>query len=238
MSRYMDNESIVSDKVPKTVGIIMDGNRRWAKAKGLPVFEGHNKGYETLKDVLKWSKALGVKNVIAFTFSLENWQRTQEEVSFLLGLIRRVVMSEVETFLKEKTRVRFAGDISRFPEDIQKAMRDMEEKTKEFDSNMNLVLCVSYGGRQEITMAVNRCIEEGITNITHKDISEHLYTSGIPDPDIIIRTSGEMRLSGFLLWQATYSEFFFTKTLWPDFGEEELKAIFAEYAARDRRVGK
>ncbi len=224
-------------KIPNCVGIIMDGNRRWAKAKGLPTFMGHNKGYETLKDFLKIAKNRGVKHVIAFAFSLENWNRSKEEVSFLLGLISRIFREERNKFIEEKTRIYFAGDISKFPKDMQIDMKKLEDDTKQFDE-MSLTLCVSYGGREEIVTATNKCIAEGITNITDKDISEHLYTANIPDPDVIIRTSGEMRLSGFLLWQATYSELFFTNTLWPDFEEEEFDKILAEYSNRERRLGK
>ena len=215
----------------------MDGNRRWAKAKGLPVFMGHSQGYENLKDFLKVAKKAGVKHVIAFAFSLENWKRSEEEVSFILGLMKKVLKDERETFLAEKTRMYFAGDLSLFPQDMQDEMRKLEEESKGF-SDMSLTLCVSYGGREEIVHATNKCIEKGITKITEKDISENIYTFGVPDPDIIIRTSGEMRISGFLLWQSTYSELFFTKTLWPDFGEAEFLSILDEFSNRERRMGK
>ena len=229
----MDSES----KIPNCVGVIMDGNRRWAKAKGLPTFAGHSKGRETLKEFLKYARKAGVKHVIAFAFSLENWKRSSEEVSFLLELMLKAFKEERDEFVGEKAQIRFAGDLSKFPADLQEAMKKLEEDTKQF-KDMSLTLCVSYGGRDEIVTATNKCIADGITKITDKDISEHLYTAGIPDPDIIIRTSGEMRLSGFLLWQATYSELFFTKTLWPDFSEEEFNKILEEYSNRERRMGK
>jgi undecaprenyl diphosphate synthase len=223
-------------KVPQCVGVIMDGNRRWAKAKGLPTFMGHNQGYETLKEFLKIAKAKGVKHVIAFAFSLENWKRTKEEVSFLLDLISRIFREERDRFIAEKTRIFFAGNLSLFPEDMQKEMHQLEEDTWDF-ADMTLTLCVSYGGRDEIVSSVQKCLAEG-TTVTEEAISKHLYTKNVPDPDIIIRTSGEMRLSGFLLWQATYSELFFTNTLWPDFGETEFTNILNEYAMRERRMGK
>jgi undecaprenyl diphosphate synthase len=224
-------------KIPNCVGIIMDGNRRWAKARGLTTFAGHSKGRETLKEFLKFARKAGVKHVIAFAFSMENWKRSSEEVSFLLELMLKAFKEEREEFIGEKSNIRFAGDISKFPENLQEAMKKLEEDTKQFEE-LSLTLCVSYGGRDEIVMAVNKCLAEGITEITEKDISKHLYTAGIPDPDIIIRTSGEMRTSGFLPWQTTYSELFFTKTLWPDFGEEEFNKILEEYSNRERRMGK
>lgn len=222
---------------PQTVGIIMDGNRRWAKGKGLPVFLGHEQGYQTLKSFLGWAKDFGIKNVIAFAFSEENWQRTTEEVSFLVDLIRKILKEEMKEILSQNTRVIFAGNISKFPSDVYDEMKRVEEESSA-NTEFTLVLCVSYGGRQEIVKACNALISEGKKEINAEDISKHIYTAHIPDPDIIIRTSGEQRLSGFLLWQSTYSELFFTNTLWPDFSQKEFSAILEEYKNRDRRIGK
>lgn len=224
-------------KTPRCVGVIMDGNRRWAKRQGLPTFAGHAAGYEKLKDFVRWAKAVGVSNVVAFAFSLENWNRTPEEVSYLMDLLGNVVDKDAEIFQKEEFRVVFAGDLSRFSESMQQKMKILERDTAHF-SERTLILAMSYGGREEIVQAANRCVADGVQPITEADITARLYTSSIPDPDIIIRTSGEMRLSGFLLWQSTYSELFFTATTWPDFSEDEFKSILAEYDNRDRRMGK
>ena len=224
-------------KIPNCIGVIMDGNRRWAEGKGLPKLEGHKKGFDLFKDFLHWAKDAQIKNVVAFAFSLENWKRTPEEVSYLMALIRKIFLEETEAFIKEKISIRFVGALSFFPEDMREMMKDLENKTAEF-SDMHVTFAVSYGGREEIVHAVNECLKEGISPIREEDISKHLYNNKMPDPDIIIRTSGEMRLSGFLPWQSVYSELFFTKTLWPDFSKEEFLKILEEYDLRDRRLGR
>jgi undecaprenyl diphosphate synthase len=223
--------------IPGCVGIIMDGNRRWAKARGLPSYQGHSAGREKLKEFLTSARKAGVKHVIAFAFSTENWKRAQEEVMFLLELMLKAFRDDREEFIKEKVQVRFAGALHRFPPELQEAMKKLEDDTRQFEG-MSLTLCVSYGGREEIVHAANACVADGITAITEEDISKHVYTAGVPDPDMIIRTSGEMRSSGFLPWQAVYSELFFTDTLWPDFSEEEFLKMIAEYGSRERRIGK
>lgn len=228
----MDNDSDIS------LGIIMDGNRRWAEALGKNKTEGHIKGYEVFKNFLNWAKDAGVKTVYSYAFSEENWKRTETEVSFLISLIRRMVENEMDN-LKENVRIKFAGSINKFPKDIYNKMLEIEKRT-ELNTDFNLVLCLSYGGRQEIVDCFNRMIDKnpGIKNITTEDISQNLYSWGFKDPDLIIRTSGEKRLSGFLPWQSVYSEFFFTKTLWPDFTENEFLEILGEYKKRNRRMGK
>ena len=222
-----------------SVGVIMDGNRRWAKQKNKESFEGHNAGYVVFKNFLNWSKELGVKTVYSYVFSEENWRRTENEVSFLLSLMKKVVFEEAENFIKEKVRVIFAGNISKFPKDIYEKMLEIQERTKE-NTDFNLVLCLSYGGRGEIVSAVNRFLEKNSNTsfVTENDISENIYSSGLSDPDLIIRTSGEQRLSGFLPWQSIYSELFFTNTLWPDFTKEEFESILDQYTKRQRRMGK
>ena len=215
----------------------MDGNRRWAKAHLLPTFEGHRHGYQTMKSLVEWAKDAGVSTVIVFAFSEENWKRAEEEVAFMMTLIREILVNQLKEAMEKNIRLKFIGNISKFPEDIAGGMRDAEKKT-EGNTAMTLGIAVSYGGRQEITYAVNELIKAGKTEVTVEDVSDHLYTSGLPDPDIIIRTSGEMRVSGFLPWQSVYSELFFTKTLWPDFSQEEFLSIINEYANRERRMGK
>ena len=215
----------------------MDGNRRWAKQKGLPTFEGHRQGYEKLKETVRWAKSSGVTHLIVYALSTENWNRTAEEVSYLLDLIRLVLTRELSVIKKEDTRIICVGERERFPKDIQEFMVKAEEETSSL-TGMTLVLALSYGGRVEILNAVRTLVKTGEKDITEKVFSDTLWTKDIPDPDIIIRTSGEMRLSGFLPWQAVYSELFFTKTLWPDFSQEEFEKILSEFSGRDRRIGK
>ena len=215
----------------------MDGNRRWAKAKGLPTFEGHRHGYQTMKNVVEWATELGVGTITFFAFSEENWKRTEEEVSYLMGLIRRMLVDEMNEALSKNIRLTYIGDISKFSDDIAAGMRDAEEKTKT-NTGINLVIAASYGGRQEIVRAVNAMIKDGKKEITVDDMNAYVDTKGLPDPDVIIRTSGEQRVSGFLTWQSVYSELFFTETLWPDFSKEEFLKIIEEYGDRERRLGK
>ena len=217
------------------VGEIMDGNRRWAKSRHLPVFMGHAQGYQTLKSLIDWAKDVSVGTVVAYAFSEENWNRTKEEVEYILDLFRKVLTTELETLIEKKIKVSFIGNISRFPEDLRQLMRSVEEKTSEYTA-FNLALAVSYGGREEIIHAVNTQREEGGL-CTVDTLKKYLYTADLPDPDMIIRTSGEKRLSGFLLWQSSYSELFFTDTLWPDFSKEEFLGMIAQYHQRQRRFG-
>jgi undecaprenyl diphosphate synthase len=224
---------------PKSIGIIMDGNRRWAKNQGKPSFDGHSKGYEVFKEFLNWAKEAGIKTVYSYVFSEENWKRKEDEVSFLISLIRKIVDEELDNFMKENTRLKFAGNIEKFPKDIYEKMIEIEEKTKN-NEDSNLILCMSYSGREELVYAFNRILKNNPDKkeITKEDISNNLYTAGFPDPDLIIRTSGEKRVSSFLSFQSTYSELFFTETLWPDFNKEEFLGILEEYKKRERRIGK
>jgi undecaprenyl diphosphate synthase len=217
----------------------MDGNRRWAKNKGLPVLEGHRAGGQTLKDVVKWTRDAGVKHLILYTFSTENWNRTEEEVTYLLNLIGEFIGKEFDHFNKEGGIMHFVGDLSRFSPELQKTLIDARDKTAN-NTGVNIYFALNYGGRQEILSAVKKIVEENPSQekITEEYFAKHLQTGNMPDPDIIIRTSGEMRLSGFLPWQGVYSELFFTKTLWPDFSKEEFMKIIEEYGERDRRIGK
>ena len=222
---------------PACIGIIMDGNRRWAKAHGMPVFEGHNEGYKKLKEVLRWARNANIPHVAAYAFSTENWQRSEEEVGFLLKLFRNVLENETKKMLDERVRVRFIGDSTRFSDDIQEMMRKMEKET-ESEYDITLHLAMSYGGRAEIVAAVNSLLEEEATLITEDAFAHNLWSYPMPDPDLIIRTGGEKRLSGFLPWQSVYSELFFSDALWPDFSREEFDSILVEYTNRERRHGK
>jgi undecaprenyl diphosphate synthase len=221
------------------VGIIMDGNRRWAKAKGLPVFAGHRAGGKTLKSVVTWAKDAKIPHVIFYTFSTENWNRSAEEVSYLLNLIGEFIEKELEHFNAEGGVLHYVGDLSRFPEGLQKVFALSAEKTAH-NPGPHIYFALNYGGRQEILSAVRKIVSEKpqIENLTEDFFATHLQTGTMPDPDLIIRTSGEKRLSGFLPWQSVYSELFFSDTLWPDFTKEEFDSILAEFAQRERRRGK
>jgi undecaprenyl diphosphate synthase len=215
----------------------MDGNRRWAKGRNLPTLEGHRQGYEKLKEVVLWAKTAGVTHLIVYALSTENWNRTSEEVSYLLNIIRLVLTRELSVIKKEGARIVCIGERERFPKDIQEFMAKAEEETALL-TGMTLVLALSYGGRTEILNAVKTLVASGTKDVTEEIFKGALWTKDIPDPDLIIRTSGEMRLSGFLPWQTVYSELFFTKTLWPDFSQEEFKKILFEFSERDRRIGR
>lgn len=223
--------------IPRTIGIIMDGNRRWAKAKGMPTLEGHRAGYEKVRDVLRWSRESGVQSLIVYAFSTENWNRTAEEVSYLMDLFRTMVGVITEEAKQNNTRLIFLGERHRFAPDLLHAIITAENETRELAA-FTFGIGLSYGGRTEIVDAIHRIPKEKLETISEEEFSQLLWTKEIPDPDLIIRTSGEERLSNFLPWQCVYSELFFTKTLWPDFSREEFDHILAEYGERDRRRGK
>ena len=217
------------------VGIVMDGNRRWAKAKGLSKLEGHRTGSNKLKDTVRFVREHGIKHLAVYAFSTENWNREPAEVSYLMDLFRELLHKEMSELGKEGVRIRFAGQRERFSASLQQAMNDTEEETLQNDA-ITLWCCLSYGGRAEIVAASRDAAEGG--EITEDSLARHLWTADMPDPDIIIRTGGEKRLSGFLTWQSVYSELFFSDTLWPDFKREEFDAILGEFAQRERRRGK
>jgi undecaprenyl diphosphate synthase len=224
-------------KIPKAIGIIMDGNRRWAKEEKISLMDGHKRGYEKIKEVMEWAKEAGIDYVTVYAFSTENWNRAKDEVEYLMNLFRFALADEFESLAKNKIRVRFIGQRDRFAEDIQMLMDKTEKETVEF-AGPTLVMALSYGGRTEILTAVNSLLKEGTKKVSEEDFSNTLSTAGIPDPDLIIRTSGEMRLSGFLPWQGVYSELFFVKKNWPAFNREDFFAVLAEFAERERRMGK
>lgn len=227
------------NKIPQCVGIIMDGNRRWAKEKGLPLMEGHRSGLESLKEIAKFANETGIKNLILFTFSTENWNRAKGEVDYLMSLFRIYFDKEIDKLNEQNIVVRVVGEMGRFSEDIQEIVHKAVEKTK---NNTGLVVyfALNYGGRIEILSAIKKILKDNPKEeeVTEEYFAKHLQTYPMPDPDIIIRTSGEMRLSGFLPWQGVYSELFFTKTLWPDFSKEEFQSIIEEFSERERRMGR
>lgn len=222
----------------KHLGIIMDGNRRWATNRGLPSFMGHQQGYETLKKIVPAVFDRGISVLTLFAFSTENWNRTKEEVDHLLILFDRAIREQFEKLTEEGIQVRFIGDISAFPESLKSAMLHCSTASISHSEHI-LTIAVNYGGRYEILNAIKNIIRKGVSpeDITEELISRSLYTGDLPDPDLIIRTSGEQRTSGFLTWQAAYSELYFTQKLWPEFSIDDLDAALAEYEERQRRFG-
>ncbi len=215
----------------------MDGNRRYAKAEGLPSLEGHRRGYEKLVEVLGWCRESGVKELIVFAFSTENWQRTAEEVHYLMDLFRTMITQVVADAKKNDTRLIFLGERSRFAPDLLAAIDAAEADTLHCRS-FTFGIALSYGGRAEIVDAIRRIPPEKLATLTEEEFSRYLWTKDMKDPDLILRTSGEERLSGFLPWQGVYSELFFTPTYWPAFSREEFDAMLDTYANRQRRFGK
>ena len=221
------------------VGIIMDGNRRWAKRHGKPAIFGHKKGYNKLKEFVGWARDEGVKHLIVYAFSTENWNRSKGEVANLMKLLSLVVKTEQESLKKEGIRIKFIGELIKFSPEIQKNITKMEEATKN-EKNINLYMAISYGGRAEILSAVKKASPDKkyLSELSEEDLGRAMWTADMPDPDLIIRTGGEQRLSNFLPWQSVYSELYFTKTLWPDFTKKEFAVIIKNYAKRERRKGR
>ncbi|MDA8088666.1 MAG: polyprenyl diphosphate synthase [Nitrospiraceae bacterium] len=226
------------DNMPAHIGIIMDGNGRWAAMKGLPRVEGHRRGVERAKEIIKASKEFGIKALTLYAFSLENWQRPGAEVAMIMKLLEIYLNREMYEFKKEGIRFRAMGDLNRLSGGVRKLVAQAEALTSACQ-NMVLTAAISYGGRDEIIRAVKKAIQSGAgpEEINENSFSSLLDTKDLPDPDLIIRTSGEKRISNFLLWQSAYSEFYFTDTLWPEFGREELLRALRDYQARDRRFG-
>ncbi|HTK59625.1 MAG TPA: polyprenyl diphosphate synthase [Candidatus Baltobacteraceae bacterium] len=220
------------------LAIIPDGNRRWAKARGLPALEGHRRGYENIKRVGSLCLERGIEQMTFFAFSTENWQRGQDEVSYLMDLIRTALEKDVDFYLKEGVRLRVIGRRQGLSDKLVAAI-DAAERRTAGGARGQLNICLNYGGRAEIVEAVRAIMKDGTPPeaVDEELISKRVWTAGIPDPDLIIRTSGERRLSGFMTWSGIYSELMFVEPFWPDFGAEALDAALAEYARRERRFG-
>jgi len=229
---------ILSGRIPKHVGIIMDGNGRWAELRGLPRVEGHRQGAARSKEIIEAAGELGIKVLTLYAFSLENWQRPTSEVKTLMRLLELYLEREIGDLIARGVVFKTIGDVWKLPEDIQTLLREVIEKTAS-NKGLNLVLALSYGGRDEILRAVKKVLFSGIKpeELTEDIFSSYLDTADLPPPDIIIRTSGEMRISNFLLWQGAYSELYFTDTLWPDFTKEEFFLAIQHYQQRERRFG-
>jgi undecaprenyl diphosphate synthase len=226
------------DRVPQHVGVIMDGNGRWARQRGLPRIAGHRAGTENLRRVLRAAVEFGIEYLTIYAFSTENWGRPEREVQGLLSILRHVIDREVPKLHEQGVRLRHLGRLERIPPELETRVREAIELTK---NNDRLVLNVAfnYGGRTEVVDAVRQIVSEHIPpeRVDEALIDSHLYTAGQPDPDLIIRTSGEMRLSNFLIWQAAYAEFYTTPTLWPDFDKDELYKALQDFNRRERRFG-
>ena len=228
--------------VPRHVAIIMDGNGRWAKQRGLPRIEGHRRGVETVRTVTYAARDLGVKMLTLYAFSAENWNRPKDEVGALMGLLELYLKKELDTFVRDRVRLRTIGRTEDLPPGVQRHLATTVEKTKAFDE-YTLVLALNYGSRNEIVDAARAYAaavgagREKLNDASWESFAKYLYTSGMPDPDLVIRTSGESRMSNFLLMQAAYAEFYFSPVLWPDFSKADLAAAIADFARRERRYG-
>lgn len=230
----MNNES---KNIPRHVGIVMDGNGRWAKKRFLPRIAGHQAGMKAMEHVVDAAKDLGIRYLSLYAFSTENWNRAHSEVQGLMGMFRYYLKGKIEQMHRRGARVRFAGRMSVFPDDILEIVRMAEELT-ENNSDIDVVFCVNYGGRQEIADAVNKILSSGVTGeITAEMLSRHMYIPDLPDPDLLIRTGGELRMSNFWLWESAYSEYYFSEVYWPDFNKDELERAIESYARRERRYG-
>ena len=229
-------------RIPRHVAIIMDGNGRWAKRRGLPRSAGHAAGAETFRDIANYCKELGMDYITVYAFSTENWKRSQEEVGGIMRLLEKYLDEAIDSMVRDGNRLKIFGDVSRLSPELRRRIEKTEELNRQIEG-FQANLCVNYGGRDEILRGVKsvvRDIKEGIIgeeDVTEELFSSKLYTAGIPDPELIIRPSGEERLSNFLLWQCAYSEFWFSDVMWPDFTRSELDKALAAYQRRDRRFG-
>ena len=234
-----ENENL--PKPPRHIAIIMDGNGRWAKKRGLPRTAGHSAGAEAFRRIANYCRSLGVEYLTVYAFSTENWKRSQEEVGGIMLLLRKYLEEALLDMEKNRVRFRFFGDLSRLSPQLQKLCRDAENRSVEYDVQVNF--CLNYGGRDEIVRAAQAFAAEVAAGkhqpqeLTEGLFDTYLYSAGVPDPELIIRPSGEMRTSNFLLWQSAYSEYVFMDVLWPDFGPQDLDKAIAEYHRRNRRFG-
>ena len=236
------NDASTRREPPAHIAVIMDGNGRWAKKRGLPRSAGHKAGAETFKRIVRYAASIGVRYFTVYAFSTENWKRPQDEVNTLIRLFIQYLDEALTDFLNENIRVRFMGEPAAFPPELQELIRRVE-RTSAAHTGMTLCVCLDYGGRRELVHAAQQLavqVQQGVLRpeeITEQTISAHLYCPDVPDPDLIIRPSGEYRLSNFLLWQSAYAELVFMHTLWPDFTPAKLDEAIAEYHARSRRFG-
>ncbi len=243
IEKIEEKQEMDREKLPKHIAVIMDGNGRWAKKRGLPRTAGHAAGAETFRTIATYSKDLGIKYFTVYAFSTENWKRPPEEVNGLMNLFRKYLKEAIETMARENLAVQVIGDLSALAPDILELVGHANRMAANLQDYAVATLCINYGGRDEIknaVQAISRQVQAGSLRpeeITEKTISQHLYTKDIPDPDLIIRPSGEIRISNFLLWQSAYAEYYFTDTLWPDFEKKDLDQAILAYQNRSRRFG-
>lgn len=242
MVKYFDIE-IDENRIPLHIGIILDGNRRWARARGLPPMEGHRKGIENLEHIVKFIKKIGVKILSVYAFSTENWKRSPEEINFLMDIVDKYFRNNLDDFKSEGIKVVHSGRKTRLPSPTRQAINTAVRQTKN-NTEFIFNICFNYGGRQEIIDGIKKLYKDiskkrfNIKRLNEQNFSRFLYNPELPDPDLIIRTSGEIRTSNFLLWESAYSEWYFTKIYWPDFNEKELIKAIKDYQSRERRFGK
>jgi undecaprenyl diphosphate synthase len=234
---FAEQKGLNPNFIPTHVAMIMDGNGRWAKKRFLPRTFGHREGIKTLEGAIETSVKLQVQYLTMYTFSTENWKRPKDEVDFLMSLLEQCLIDKAALFKKHKIRLRCLGDLQRLPQTLQAQIAKTELETSEYHT-LHLNLMINYGGRDEIVHAVNHILKESHSEqITEEDITKNLFTTGMPEPDILVRTGGDFRLSNFLLWQSAYAELFFIDTLWPDFSESEYIDIIKSFQKRERRYG-
>lgn len=220
------------------IGIVMDGNGRWASSRGLPRLIGHREGIKTVEQVIKAASDFGVPCLSLYAFSTENWGRPKAEVKGLMELLKFYTNAKVKELNAENVRILFAGDLSAIPQDVQPTLREAEQLTAA-NTKLTLIICINYGGRQEVLDSINTLLKEGVKPpITDADLRKYFYLPDIPDPDLLIRTGGELRMSNFWLWQGAYSEYYFTDKYWPDFSRLDFELAIKAYYRRDRRYGK
>ena len=231
-----------ASELPKHIAIVLDGNGRWAAKRALPRTAGHAAGAETFRRIATYCKNIGIEYLTVYAFSTENWKRSETEINAIMGLLEKYLHESIEKMERDKVKMKFLGDTTVLSPKLQELIKETEEISKKFEG-VQVNICLNYGSRDEILRAVNKYIQDKNETeylspcFTEETFSKYLFTAGIPDPDLVIRPSGEYRLSNFLLWQTAYSEFYFTDTLWPDFNEKELDKAIIEYQARERRYG-
>jgi undecaprenyl diphosphate synthase len=232
------SSTIDTSRLPSHIGVIMDGNGRWARKRGLPRTQGHLEGLKTAKKIVQAVSDLGIGYLTLYVFSTENWKRTAEEVGFIMGLVKQYLAAELNFFRQNHIRIRHAGDAAALPPDIAREIREVCEDTRDF-RGLQVILALNYGGRDEIIRAIRRWAGEGTDpqTLSEEAVKRHLDNPDVPDPDLIIRTAGEFRSSNFLLWEAAYSEYYISDTLWPDWTGEHLMAALADFQNRERRFG-
>ena len=236
MTLFSKKQTIDKNNLPNCVAFIIDGNGRWAKKRGMPRMLGHSAGIEAVKATIENAEQLGIREVLFYCFSTENWNRPKQEVDGLFELFRKFVNNDAENYLNRNFKFVLLGDKSKIPADIVAKVDEIEQKTKDC-SKLKIGLCINYGGRLDIVNATNKILSEGKKCITEREFAKYLYSSEFADPDLIIRTSGEQRISNFMLYQMAYSEFYFTKTYWPDFNKKEFEKAICDYQKRNRRFG-